>query len=148
MAERIKNAEELIGWLETEDILFRLSAEEADVILGYLEGSGYSLESEAGTLYLCDDGNSTREKTKIDDVVDLVCETNYELIEETTVKIAYAEIGEDTEHEEAYLASLMKDETILDRVFSRTCYQKEMDQKILKAGETVKPPVAGMSRSH
>ena len=148
MAESIKNAEELIGWLETEDILFRLSAEEADVILGYLEGSGYSLESEAGTLYLCDDENSTREKTNIDDVVDLVCETNYELIEETTVKIAYTEIGEDTRNEEAYLASLMNDETILDRIFSRTCYQKEMDQKILKAGEKVKPPVAGMSRSH
>ena len=88
MAERIEKPEQLTAWLEEEDILFRLSLKEAEIILGYLEGSGYSLEAGDGTLFLCDDVNDTSERTGIDDIVDLVCEKNYELIEQTAVKIS------------------------------------------------------------
>lgn len=63
MAERIEKPEQLTAWLEEEDILFRLSLKEAEIILGYLEGSGYSLEAGDGTLFLCDDVNDTSERT-------------------------------------------------------------------------------------
>lgn len=146
MAERLEKPEQLTAWLEEEDILFRLSPKEAEIILGYLEGSGYSLEAEDGTLFLCDDVNDTREKTEIDDIVDMACESNYELIEQTAAKISNAELGEDTREEEAYLASLMGDEAVLDSVFKQTRYQKEMDQMFKSAAGRGQPPAAAVSR--
>lgn len=144
--ERLEKPEQLTAWLEEEDILFRLSLKEAEIILGYLEGSGYSLEAEKGSLLLCDDVNETRERTGIDDAVDMACEANYELIEQTAAKISHAGLGEDTREEETYLASLMRDEAVLDAVFKRTRYQKEIDQMLKNAPERGQPPAAAMSR--
>ena len=93
-------------------------------------------------MYLCDDVNDTREKTGIDDIVDMACEANYELIEQTAVKISNAGVGEDTREEEAYLASLMGDETALDSVFKQTRYQREMDQMFNRAAGRGQPPAA------
>lgn len=146
MAKRLENPEQLTAWLEEEDILFRLSIKEAKTILGYLEGSGYSLEAGDGTLFLCDDVNDTREKTGIDDIVDMACEANYELIEQTAAKISNAELGEDTREEEAYLASLMGDETVLDSVFKQTRYQKEMNQMLQKAAGKSQPLMQAVNR--
>lgn len=143
--ERLEKPEQLTDWLEEEDILFRLSLKEAEIILGYLGGSGYSLEAEKGSLLLCDDVNEIKEKTGIDDVVDMVCEANYELIEQTAAKISNAELGEDTREKEAYLASLIGDEAVLDSVFKRTRYQKEMDQ-MLQRVEGKGQPSAAVSR--
>lgn len=142
MAKRLENPEQLTAWLEEEDILFRLSIKEAKIILGYLEGSGYSLEAEKGALLLCDDMNEIREKTGIDDAVDMACEANYELIEQTAEKISNAELGEDTREEEAYLASLIGDEAVLDSVFKRTRYQKEMDQMLHRVAGKGQPSAA------
>lgn len=135
MDGKVKGAEALIEWLEEEDILFRLSAKEAVLLLGYLEGSGWSLETEAENLFLCDDVLGTREKTDIDAVVDKVCETNYELFEQTAMKLGQTEIYEDTEEIEDYLSSLAEDEKILDEVFKRTKYQKQVQRAIMGIGE-------------
>lgn len=142
MAKRLEEPEQLTAWLEEEDILFRLSLKEAKIIMGYLEGSGYSLQAGEGALFLCDDVNEIREKTGIDDAVDMACEANYELIEQTAAKISNAELGEDTKEEEAYLASLMGDEAVLDSVFKRIRYQKEMDQMLQSAAGRGQPPAA------
>lgn len=105
MKGRLEKPEHLTAWLNEEHIPFQLSLKEAEIILGYLEGSAYSLETEDGILFLCDDVEENREKTEIDDVVQKVCETNYELIEETAAKIMEAEISADTRQEEDSLAS-------------------------------------------
>lgn len=130
MAKKLHSAELLIGWLDEEDLLFRLTEKEAELILGYLEGSGYSLEVSDGKLYQCDDVNETKEQTVIDDVVDFVCEQNYILMEQATEKIGNSDIHDDTREEEAHLCSLLDDEAVLDEIFSRTRYQKEIDQRI------------------
>lgn len=135
MDGKVKGSEVLIEWLEEEDILFRLSTKEAVLLLGYLEGSGWSLETEAGNLFLCDDVNGTKERTDIDAVVDKVCETNYELFEQTAMKLGQAEIYENTAEIEDYLSSLAKDEKILDEVFKRTKYQKQVQRAIMGIGE-------------
>lgn len=142
MAERLKKPEQLIKWLEEEDMLFSMSLKEAGTMLGYLEGSGYGLETEMGVLFLCDNVEDAREKTGIDEVLDMVCEKNYELIEQTTVKISKAGMGEDTREEEAYLASLMEDETVLDHVFERTRYQKETGHLLQETAGDRKPRAA------
>lgn len=145
MAERLEKPEQLAAWLEEEDILFRLSPKEAQIMLGYLEGSGYSLEAGDGTLFLCDDVNGTRENTVMDDVVDMACEANYELIEQTAAKISGAGLGEDTREEEDCLARLLGDEAVLDLVFKQTRYQREMDQMLKKTAGR-KPLAAAVNR--
>lgn len=124
MGKHLSKGKDLVDWLENEDILIRLSVTEADIILGYLVGSGYSLEADRNQLYLCDDVNSSQEETDIDQVVDKVCDTNYTLIQHTAEKLAHAEIHEDTTELESSLLTLYADETKLDQIFDRTKYRK------------------------
>ena len=138
MKGRIEKPEHLTAWLNEERIPFQLSLKEAEIILGYLEGSAYSLETEDGILFLCDDVEEKREKTEIDDVVQKVCETNYELIEETAAKIMEAEISADTRLEEDSLARLMEDEKALALVFLQTRFQKGLEQALRQAAEKKK----------
>ena len=140
MKGRIEKPEHLTAWLNEERIPFQLSLKEAEIILGYLEGSAYSLETEDGILFLCDDVEENREKTEIDDVVQKVCETNYELIEETAAKIMEAEISADTRQEEDSLARLMEDEKALALVFLQTRFQKGLEQALRQAAEKKKTP--------
>ena len=140
MKGRIEKPEHLTAWLNEERIPFQLSLKEAEIILGYLEGSAYSLETEDGILFLCDDVEEKREKTEIDDVVQKVCETNYELIEDTAAKIMEAEISADTRLEEDSLARLMEDEKALALVFLQTRFQKGLEQALRQAAEKKKTP--------
>ena len=140
MKGRIEKPEHLTAWLNEERIPFQLSLKEAEIILGYLEGSAYSLETEDGILFLCDDVEEKREKTEIDDVVQKVCETNYELIEETAAKIMEAEISADTRLEGDSLARLMEDEKALALVFLQTRFQKGLEQALRQAAEKKKTP--------
>lgn len=140
MKGRLEKPEHLTAWLNEERIPFQLSLKEAEIILGYLEGSAYSLETEDGILFLCDDVEEKREKTEIDDVVQKVCETNYELIEETAAKIMEAEISADTRQEEDSLARLMEDEKALALVFLQTRFQKGLEQALRQAAEKKKTP--------
>lgn len=140
MKGRIEKPKHLTAWLNEERIPFQLSLKEAEIILGYLEGSAYSLETEDGILFLCDDVEEKREKTEIDDVVQKVCETNYELIEETAAKIMEAEISADTRLEEDSLARLMEDEKALALVFLQTRFQKGLEQALRQAAEKKKTP--------
>ena len=140
MKGRIEKPEHLTAWLNEERIPFQLSLKEAEIILGYLEGSAYSLETEDGILFLCDDVEEKREKTEIDEVVQKVCETNYELIEETAAKIMEAEISADTRLEEDSLARLMEDEKALALVFLQTRFQKGLEQALRQAAEKKKTP--------
>lgn len=134
---RLKNEGELLEWLQKVDILFRLSEIEAKIVLGYLEGSGYSLLTQGRELFLSDDINEVRQDITIDYVMDQACETNYELIEETVEKIASSDMEIDTTEQEQYLLGLIQDEKVLDSIFKRTRYQKEIDEKVrlLSAGK-------------
>lgn len=142
----LENPEKLIAWLDKEDLLFRLSQKEAEIILGYLEGSGYSLETEDGILYQYDTVENIRTRTVIDEVVDLACEKNYELIEETVKKIANAGVEDDVREDEMYLTRLTRDEAVLDGVFKRTKYQKEMERIVQHMEKTGRPQTATARR--
>lgn len=128
MGRHLKEGKDLVEWLEREVILFRLSVYEANILLGYLEGSGYSLESEGSQLYICDDVNDSQEKTDIDEVAEKVCETNYILIQDSVEKLAKAEIHEDTTDLESLLLSLYSDETKLDNISDRMKRRREYEK--------------------
>lgn len=127
MVKHLKEGKDLVEWLEREEILFQLSVYEANILLGYLEGNGYSLESEGSQLYICDDVNDSQEKTDIYEVAEKVCETNYILIQDSVEKLAKAENNEDTTDLESLLLNLYLDETKLDNISDRMKRRRECE---------------------
>ena len=79
----ITEPEELIAWADTFDILLNPSIEDAAILLNYMEGHDYAIGIDSdGKMYRQDvaEENGEIEPYPIDDVIDIVCEWNYELI--------------------------------------------------------------------
>ena len=79
----IAEPEELIAWADTYDVLLNPSIEDAAVLLNYMEGHDYAIGiDEEGKMYRQDmaEENGEIEAYPIDDVIDKVCEWNYDLI--------------------------------------------------------------------
>ena len=78
----IAEPEELIAWADTFDILLNPSIEDAAILLNYMEGHDYAIGIDSdGKMYRQDEAeeNGEIEPYPIDDVIDTVCEWNYEL---------------------------------------------------------------------
>lgn len=79
----IAEPEELIAWADTFDILLNPSIEDAAILLNYMEGHDYAIGIDSdGKMYRQDvaEENGEIEPYPIDDVIDIVCEWNYELM--------------------------------------------------------------------
>ena len=77
----IAEPEELIAWADTFDILLNPSIEDAAILLNYMEGHDYAIGIDSdGKMYRQDiaEENGEIEPYSIDDVIDIVCEWNYE----------------------------------------------------------------------
>ena len=75
--------EELIAWAEVYDKQINPSIEDAALLLNYMEGHDYAIGMDAeGKMYRQDmaEENGEIEPFPIDDVIDKVCEWNYDLI--------------------------------------------------------------------
>ncbi len=113
------DGKDFVQWLGHAELPFQMSEKEAGIVLGYLEGSGYSLEAGGEQLYLCDDVNQEKEITDLWEVIDKASDMNYELLQEAKKEIANAEIHEDTQKEEIRLSELSAEEKLLDQVIER-----------------------------
>lgn len=123
-------AEELVNFTDSNDILIHLSIKEAEILLGYMEGHGYALEECDGKLMrkdLCSDCESPEiQECSIDDAIDAACEWNYELLQEAEAARENPKSLEDFIDEDNQYRSLQEDEKVLDQMFDRTKYGKEI----------------------
>lgn len=71
--------EELIEYLDENDLLMDLSSKDSEILLNYMEGHGYGLGELDGKLVRVDIGEEHGEvmEYSIDDAIDVVCEWNY-----------------------------------------------------------------------
>ena len=71
--------EELIEYLDENDLLMDLSSKDSEILLNYMEGHGYGLGELDGKLVRVDIGEEYGEvmEYSIDDAIDVVCEWNY-----------------------------------------------------------------------
>lgn len=127
----IQSGSELVRFMDENDMLFHMTEKEADVLLGYLEGHGYVLGEKDGKLF-CGDLGYAQGKTRwteqsVDDAVDAACEWNYEMVQEAKVQTEEAEDFTDYAEKKDRLDSLREDEQVLDAMFDRTRYGKELD---------------------
>lgn len=121
----IESEEGLMTWCKSTGSGVRLQKRGAKIIFDYLTGHGKMLSTNnEGELFLNDD--VLTEKTTIDDVVDLVCEWNYE---------ALSDVREKKENPDDFLdycrsctleRTLEEHKSILDRIFQQTIYGKDV----------------------
>ena len=121
--------EELVVWADTFDILLNPSIEDATILLNYMEGHDYAIGiDEDGNMYRQDmaEENGEIEAYTIDDVIDKVCEWNYDLILDAEAHMSDPkDFNEYSEYQSKH-ESLKADEKRLDRLFDKTCYGKEI----------------------
>lgn len=138
----ISKPEELIIWNEMANTEIRLTKDDASLLLGYLEGHDYQLGVDQGILYRRDLQDAKEcIPYSLDEIIDLVCEWNYELIEDNEKCYEKAETQELSEMYEKKIASLKEDEEKLNGLFAMTRYGKQVvdlaRQMIVAAGGTV-----------
>ena len=132
--------EELIAWADTFDILLNPSIEDAAILINYMEGHDYAIGIDSdGKMYRQDiaEENGEIELYPIDDVIDTVCEWNYELILDADAHRADPKDFQDYSEYQKKYESLKADEKRLDRLFDKTCYGKEIIEVATKLADRV-----------
>lgn len=130
--EMFSDAAGLVEFMDTNDMLFHMSEKEAEVLLSYLDGEGFILGHKEGKLFRGDldyAQNMTRwlEDT-IDEVVDFVCRCNDDLIKMAQAELENPENFIDYTNKKSRLDSLWEEERVLDAMFDRTKYGKEIEE--------------------
>ncbi len=139
----ITKPEELIIWNGVVKTGIHLSRDDAALLLGYMEGHAYCLGVEDGSLYRKDIAEPAGECVpySLDEVIDLVCEWNYELLEDNEKEMQRAESQRDFENYQEMVAKLKKDEPQLNQMFAQTIYGKQVrgiaKQMIVDAGGVI-----------
>lgn len=117
--EYLSYGEMMIHFMEENGIDFPMTEEEADLLLGYIDGHDYMMGGKSGKLFrgdLCYWERKTRwTEMDIEDVILNVLEWNYDLIDERDAL--------DCE-------GLLRDKKILNALVDRTHYGKEFKEMI------------------
>lgn len=135
----LNKPEELIHWLKEHDKGFTLSEEEAKLLLGYFEGHEYQMAVSGDKMYRIDLQETEDEKALVDypieDVVDIVCEWNYEMLQCADLERNAAINVQDSAEKELRYQALQADEEVLDKIFDRTRYGVKINNLALKLAE-------------
>lgn len=122
----ISTIEELLKYQENFDTGFHFTDKEANIILGYMEGHDYTLGQIDGVLYRGDLADNPDkivwDEYSMDDVIDLACEWNYELILDMDAARQNAPNFIEFCNSQNKYQSLKQDEKILDKLFDQTKY--------------------------
>lgn len=154
--ELIQDGEQLAAFSAE---IFPMTAEEAGVLLGYVEGHGYALAGKDGSLYRGDVCGQPEkvcwEKYDIEDVVDDAMEWNFAMMQESERLMDQLESYYDYQLVSEGYGALRDDEKILDSLFDRTKYGKIIENMAsgiaegiiqgLNAGNSIDSAVSNMN---
>lgn len=122
---------DLVKFLEACDTPFELSETEADKLLGYMSGHDFLLGKMEGKLFRGDLSYQTDKvrwsEDTIDDVINEVCEWNYEMLKQARAEMENPKDFVDFANKKAYADTLAEDYEILDKLFDRTKYGTEIE---------------------
>lgn len=135
----LNQPEELMNWLKEHDKGLMLSESEAKLLLGYLEGHDYRMAVNGDKMYRIDLQDTEGEKElveyPIEDVVDIVCEWNYEMLQCADLERNAAIDVQDLAEKEQRYQTLQADEEALDQIFDRTKYGIKINDLALRLAE-------------
>lgn len=119
---------------------FPMTEQESDRLVDYMEGHDYLLGHMDGKLFrgdLCYEHDKVHwEPYTIENVVNDVTGWNYDLLQEEEGTVLDEDAADYSDKKE-YLDSLREDEKILDNMFGRTRYGKEIDALAVRISETM-----------
>lgn len=126
---------------------FPMSAEEGQKLIDYMEGHGCLMGHMEGKLYRgdlgCEQEKTHWEPDTIDDAVNEVAEWNFSMLQKAEEELSNPKDYADYADKKSRCDMLRGDEEILDRMFDRTKYGKEID---MLAVTLAKELAADMSR--
>ncbi len=130
--EVLKDGSELVTFIVKNGLDFHVTMEEADMLLGYMEGHDYCVGQMDGCLYRGDKANNEERIVwsgySVDDLIDCICEWNYELILDTDAERQNPKDFIDFANKQNYYEKLRSDEQVLDRLFEQTKYSIQINQ--------------------
>ena len=128
----IRQADELLTFIRDNDIKIIMTDKEAEMLLGYMEGHDYVVGYAQGELYRGDLGEVPGEIVwddySVDELIDSVCEWNYEMILEMDAERQDPKDMIDFSNKQSKYESLKADEAILDGLFNQTKYRAGIDK--------------------
>lgn len=126
------SVESLVCFSKEDEKTPELTAEEADVLLGYMEGHQYILGEYEGQVYRGDlcyaDGVIRWLSYPVDDAIRTAYEWNDEFLEEAEEKVENAGNYDEYVKETEKLKELKAEEKLLDAMFDRTRYGKRLTE--------------------
>ena len=137
----IAEPQELMKWMSNNEVFLDISLEEIQILLNYLEGHDFAVGTDKeGMLYRVDISSDDGERIPytMDELIDLVCEWNYELILDADEHRNNPKDMLDFSREQNRYESYKKDEEILDRLFEQTKYGEEINRVAEKIVEKFK----------
>lgn len=110
---------------------FSITDAEGDKLLGYLKEHQYLLGGKDGVLYRGEQNKESDEVRwepyAIEDVINDACDYNFDTILQVTQDLMDSEDPKEREQMSARLNRLCSDEVLLDKLFDRTKYGKEIE---------------------
>lgn len=128
----IRQPEELVAFIQRNDIPIVMTDKEAELLLGYMEGHDYVVGFVEGQFYRGDldevPGEIVWDDYTVDDLIDAVCEWNYELILDMDAERQDPKDMIDFANKQSKYESLKAEEAVLDKLFDQTKYRAGIDR--------------------
>ena len=129
----IRQPEELLAFIKDNKISIVMTDKEAEMLLGYMEGHDYVVGFAEGRLYRGDLDDVPGEIVwdddfSVDDLIDTVCEWNYELILDMDAERQNPKDMVDFSNKQSKYESLKQEEAILDKLFDQTKYRAGIEK--------------------
>lgn len=123
--------EELLEWVEKHNNSVGMDLDGAAILMEYLEGHDYAIGVNANEELvrkdIAEEGGEI-ELYSIDDLIDCVCEWNYELILEADMRRNNPCDFIDFSNEQSRYDKYKRDEAVLDAMFDRTTHGKKCEE--------------------
>lgn len=130
MGQVMTSAQSLVDYIEQNDLLLQMSHVQADLILRELKEANKQLNRDEHQLFITTGDSRKKQCVTIDELIDIICEKNYEKIVEARQK------NRQTYGVEQYLSSakklltLQQQEQLLNDLFKQTIYGRDMIQVV------------------
>lgn len=128
----IRQPEELVAFIQRNEIAIVMTDKEAEMLLSYLEGYDYVVGFAGGEFYRGDldevPGEIVWDDYTVDDLIDAVCEWNYEMILDMDAERQNPKDMVDFSNKQSKYESLKEDEAVLDKLFDQTKYRAGVDK--------------------
>ena len=135
----LSTVESLLEFQRNFETGFHFTDKEAEIIIDYFEGHDYVIGHVEGVLHrgdLADKKEETVwEEYSMDDVIDLVCEWNYEFILDIDAERQNARDMIEFGNMQSRYDNLKSEEQVLDKLFDQTKYGKQVEELAVKLAD-------------